>query len=70
MLAGALATVLVVGELAIGGVWDLLRIPYARETVTRLFADFKKNGLLQVKGSTLVIKDKGGLESLVAGFVE
>src|SRR3954465_4735613 len=36
VLAGALATVLVVGELSIGGVWDLLRIPYARETVTRL----------------------------------
>ncbi len=36
VLAGAVATVLVVGEMGIGGVWDLLRIPYARETVTRL----------------------------------
>jgi hypothetical protein len=36
VLAGALATLLVVGEMGIGGVWDLLRIPYARETVTRL----------------------------------
>src|SRR3954469_24948333 len=36
VLAGALATMLVVGEMGIGGVWDLLRSPYARETVTRL----------------------------------
>jgi CRP/FNR family transcriptional regulator len=37
----------------------------SRETVTRLFADFKKRQLLQVKGSTLIIKDKAGLESVV-----
>lgn len=36
----------------------------SRETVTRLFADFKKKQLLQVKGSTLVIRNKAGLESL------
>lgn len=29
-----------------------------------LFADFKKKQLLQVKGSTLIIKNKEGLESL------
>jgi CRP/FNR family cyclic AMP-dependent transcriptional regulator len=29
----------------------------SRETVTRLFSDFKKKQLLQVKGSTLVIRD-------------
>ena len=39
----------------------------SRETVTRLFADFKKRGLLEVKGSTVVIRDKGGLENLLAG---
>jgi CRP/FNR family transcriptional regulator len=38
----------------------------SRETVTRLFSDFKKKQLLQVKGSTLIIKDKAGLESLLA----
>jgi CRP/FNR family transcriptional regulator, cyclic AMP receptor protein len=37
----------------------------SRETVTRLFADFKKRQLLQIKGSTLVIRDKGGLQSLL-----
>src|SRR5262249_25043472 len=39
----------------------------SRETVTRLFADFKKKNLLQVKGSTLIITDKTGLERLVEG---
>lgn len=29
----------------------------SRETVTRLFSDFKKKQLLQVKGSTIVIQD-------------
>lgn len=38
----------------------------SRETVTRLFADFKKKDLLQVKGSTLIIKNKAGLESILA----
>jgi CRP/FNR family transcriptional regulator len=38
-----------------------------RETVTRLLADFKKKQLLHVKGSTLLIKDKSGLERIVAG---
>jgi CRP/FNR family transcriptional regulator, cyclic AMP receptor protein len=37
----------------------------SRETVTRLFASFKKKQLLQVKGSTLIIKNKAGLESVV-----
>ncbi len=36
----------------------------SRETVTRLFADFKKRQLLQVKGSTVVIRDRAALESL------
>jgi CRP/FNR family cyclic AMP-dependent transcriptional regulator len=38
----------------------------SRETVTRLFADFKKKQLLQVKGSTLIIKSKAGLESILS----
>ena len=35
-------------------------------TVTRLFADFKKKQLLQVKGSTVIIKNRVGLESVVS----
>jgi CRP/FNR family cyclic AMP-dependent transcriptional regulator len=38
----------------------------SRETVTRLFADFKKKQLLQVKGSTVIIKNKAGLESVLS----
>jgi len=34
--------------------------------VTRLFADFKKKQLLQVKGSTVIIKNRAGLESVVS----
>jgi len=37
----------------------------SRETVTRLFADFKKRQLIQLKGSTLVIRNRGALENLV-----
>ena len=37
-------------------------IGVSRETVTRLFANFKRKNLLQVKGSTLVLRDKSGLE--------
>lgn len=37
----------------------------SRETVTRLFAEFKKKQLLQVKGSTITIKNKAGLESVL-----
>jgi CRP/FNR family cyclic AMP-dependent transcriptional regulator len=37
----------------------------SRETVTRLFAVFKKKQLLEVKGSTVVIRDKSGLEKLL-----
>ena len=38
----------------------------SRETVTRLFPDFKKKQLLQLKGSTPIIKNKAGLESVVS----
>jgi CRP/FNR family transcriptional regulator, cyclic AMP receptor protein len=37
----------------------------SRETVTRLFGDFKQKQFLQVKGSTLTIKNKTGLERVV-----
>ena len=33
----------------------------SRETVTRLFADLKKHQIVQLKGSTLVIRDKDAL---------
>ena len=39
----------------------------SRETVTRLLADFRKKQLLQVMGSTLVIKNKSALESIING---
>jgi CRP/FNR family transcriptional regulator, cyclic AMP receptor protein len=37
----------------------------SRETVTRLFADFKKHNFLQVKGSSVTIKDRRGLEQVL-----
>ena len=37
----------------------------SRETVTRLFANFKKKEFLQIKGSTLIIRNKAALESLL-----
>jgi CRP/FNR family cyclic AMP-dependent transcriptional regulator len=36
----------------------------SRETVTRLFSDFKKKQLLQMKGSTLIVRNKLALERL------
>jgi CRP/FNR family transcriptional regulator len=36
----------------------------SRETVTRLFSDFKKKQLLQIKGSTLLIQKRAELEKL------
>ena len=39
----------------------------SRETVARLFGEFKKRQLLQVKGSTLIIKNKAGRETIL-GF--
>jgi CRP/FNR family transcriptional regulator len=36
-----------------------------RETVSRLFAQFKKKQLLQLKGATLIIRDRAALEKLV-----
>ena len=37
-----------------------------RETVSRLFSDFKKKQLLQLKGSTLIICNKPALEKMVS----
>jgi CRP/FNR family transcriptional regulator len=39
----------------------------SRETVTRLFASFKKKRLIEVHGSKLIVKSKAGLEKLVEG---
>jgi CRP/FNR family transcriptional regulator, cyclic AMP receptor protein len=36
-----------------------------RETVSRLFSEFKKKELLQLKGSTLTIRNKSALEKIV-----
>jgi CRP/FNR family transcriptional regulator len=36
-----------------------------RETVSRLFSDFKKKQLVQVKGSSLMIRNKPALEKMV-----
>ena len=36
-----------------------------RETVSRLFSDFKRKQLVQIKGSTLTIRNREGLEKLV-----
>ena len=36
-----------------------------RETVSRLFAEFKKKQLVQLKGSTLIIRNKTALEKMV-----
>src|SRR6202162_2856391 len=36
-----------------------------RETVSRLFSDFKKKQLLQVKGSNLILRSKPALEKMV-----
>jgi CRP/FNR family cyclic AMP-dependent transcriptional regulator len=37
----------------------------SRETVTRLFADFKRKGLVEVHGSALTLTDKPGLRQLL-----
>jgi len=41
------------------------RIGTSRETVSRLFSDFKKRELVQVKGATLVIRNTAALEEMV-----
>jgi CRP/FNR family transcriptional regulator len=36
-----------------------------RETVSRLFSDFKKKQLVEIKGSSLTIRKRDGLEKLI-----
>jgi CRP/FNR family transcriptional regulator len=36
-----------------------------RETVSRLFSQFKKKQLVQLKGSTLIIRNKAALKEMV-----
>jgi CRP/FNR family transcriptional regulator, cyclic AMP receptor protein len=38
----------------------------SRETVTRLFSEFKHGNLIQVKGTTLLLNDRTALETLAA----
>jgi CRP/FNR family transcriptional regulator len=38
----------------------------SRETVTRLLTEFRKKQLVERNGSTLVVRDRGALESLIA----
>ena len=38
----------------------------SRETVTRLFADFKKKQFMQIRGSTLIVNNRAALESLLS----
>jgi CRP/FNR family cyclic AMP-dependent transcriptional regulator len=37
----------------------------SRETVTRLLSDFKNERIIEIKGATLVVRDRQALESLV-----
>ncbi len=41
------------------------RIGASRETVTRLFSDFRREHLIEMHGSTLVLPDKPSLERLI-----
>jgi CRP-like cAMP-binding protein len=38
----------------------------SRETVTRTLSEFKKHRVLELNGSTLVIRNKAALEKMVA----
>jgi CRP/FNR family transcriptional regulator len=40
-------------------------IGVSRETVTRLLSEFRSKGLIQLRGSNLVINNKAALESMV-----
>jgi len=47
---------------------ETLKMPVigvSRETVTRLLGEFRNKGLIQLKGSDLVIKNKAALENMV-----
>ncbi len=40
-------------------------IGVSRETVTRLLGELRDKGIIQLKGSSLLIKNKAGLEGMV-----
>jgi hypothetical protein len=40
----------------------------ARETVSRLFSEFKKKQLIQAKGATLLIRSRFALEKIVQSY--
>jgi CRP/FNR family transcriptional regulator, cyclic AMP receptor protein len=40
-------------------------IGVSRETVTRLFGEFRDKGIIQLKGATLLIRNKAALEEMV-----
>jgi len=37
----------------------------SRETVTRMFGDFKRKKLIEVKGATVILRNKAALEKIV-----
>ena len=39
----------------------------SRETITRLMADFKRHQFIKQRGSSLLVRDKSGLQSLISG---
>jgi len=41
------------------------RIGASRETVTRLFANFKRKGLIEVHGASLILKNRNALQEMV-----
>jgi len=44
-------------------------IGMTRETVTRVLSHFKKSNLIAIKGATLVVKERPGLECIAHGMV-
>ena len=42
-------------------------LPSSRETVTRMFGDFKRKKLIEVKGATVILRNKAALEKIVGG---
>jgi CRP/FNR family cyclic AMP-dependent transcriptional regulator len=37
----------------------------SRETVTRMFGEFKRQQLVEIRGSTLIVRDRRGLEQII-----
>ncbi len=42
-------------------------IDASRETVSRLFSDFKRKEIVQVKGSARIVRNEAGLEMIAGG---